>query len=284
MEQFTYDLLNSNKLFEIESVRNSVPSNMKTNHYHDHYEIYYQMSGDRYYFIEDRTYYIKKGDLVLIDLNVIHKTMHAGSNSYERILINFKEEYIGKILDKNSALDLKDFFRMGIHVLRLSLKEQNIVESILSKILEEKKNQLSRYNLYTKALLLELLIVISRLVESSPEKHLEYPNQVHKKISEITRYINNNYEKQITLKLISDTFYISPYYLSRTFKEVTGFTFLEYLNSVRIKEAQKLLAETRLNITEISDRAGFQSSTSFGRVFKSINQISPLQFRKKVIK
>lgn len=282
MDKFEHDLLDDNKLFEIESMKNKFPLGMKGNHYHDHYEVYYQMSGDRYYFIEDRTYYIKKGDLVVIDLNVIHKTMHAGSASYERILINFKEEYISKLLEANSSLDLLSFFKGGIHVLRLNVKDQNIAESILLNMLDEKKKLLAGHDLYMKVLLLELLIFINRSIEKYAEKNPEeYPNSIHKKISEVTRYINSNYGEAISLKSISQYFHISPFYLSRTFKEVTGFTFLEYLNSVRIKESQKLLSDTKLSITEISEKVGFQSTTSFGRVFKSINDISPLQFRKR---
>lgn len=284
MNEFTYDLLGNNKLFEIEAIKNKYPLGMKTNHYHDHYEIYYQMFGDRYYFIEDRTYYIKKGDLVIIDPNVIHKTMHAGSDSYERILINFKEEYVSKFLENNSSLDILYSFKKGIRVLKLNVKDQNTVESILLNMLDEKKNKLSKHDLYMKILLLELLIFISRCTLNYAEKQPEYPNSVHKKISEITRYINNNYKEALSLKFISDYFHISPYYLSRTFKEVTGFTFLEYLNSIRIKESQKLLADTRLSITEISEKVGFQSTTSFGRVFKSMNNISPLQFRKRTVR
>jgi AraC-like DNA-binding protein len=281
MDVFDYDLLINNKQFGIESKKSNTPINMKSNHYHNHYEIYYQMSGDRYYFIGDRTYFIKKGDLVIIDLNVLHKTMHAGSASFERILISFKEDYISEMLKNNPSLDLLSCFKQNINVLRLNVKDQNLVESILLNMINEKENQLAAHDLYLKVLLLELLIFVNRNIENYSLKQLEYANPVHKKISEITRYINSNYGEPITLKQISDHFYISPFYLSRTFREVTGFTFLEYLNSVRIKESQKLLIDTDLNITEISERVGFQSTTSFGRVFKSINNISPLQFRKK---
>lgn len=281
MDEFNNDLLNTDNSFEIDSTKNILSYNMKRNHYHNHYEVYYQMAGDRYYFIEDRTYFIKKGDLVIIDLNVIHKTMHGGSETYEKVLVNFKEEYISDILEQNKSVDLLSIFRTGIYVLRLNANEQNIVESILSKMLYEKKNLLEGYDLHLKILLIELLFFIKRYMETYSGKQLEYPNQIHRKISEITRYINNNYEKQITLKFISKYFYITPYYLSRTFKKVTGFTFIEYLNNVRIKESQKLLTGTNLSITEISEKVGFLSQTSFGRVFKSINHVSPLQFRKR---
>jgi len=57
-------------------------------------------------------------------------------------------------------------------------------------------------------------------------------------------------------------------------------SFIDYLNHVRILEAQKLLNETGMNITMVSEKVGFESSSHFGRVFKAISGISPTQYRK----
>ena len=85
----------------------------------------------------------------------------------------------------------------------------------------------------------------------------------------------------MTLQTISERFYISPYYFSRTFKQITGFTFIEYLNGVRIKEAQKLLRKTNLSIGKIAESVGYQNNTHFGRLFKKATGISPLAYRKQ---
>ena len=61
-------------------------------------------------------------------------------------------------------------------------------------------------------------------------------------MSEVTLYLIENYKKKITLKQVADEFSLHPSHLSRSFKK-PGFTFIEYLNSIRIKEAQKLWKE-----------------------------------------
>ncbi|MOA03991.1 Bifunctional transcriptional activator/DNA repair enzyme AdaA [compost metagenome] len=71
-----------------------------------------------------------------------------------------------------------------------------------------------------------------------------YKHPMHQKISEIALYMNRSYEKPITLEQVSKQFYISPSHLSRVFKRLTGFQFREYLQVVRIREAQKLLETT----------------------------------------
>ena len=80
----------SNKNFEISYNRPHKATSMPDNHYHDNYEIYYLLSGERYYFIKDRTYHIDRGDIVLINMYDMHRTINFKTESYERILINFK--------------------------------------------------------------------------------------------------------------------------------------------------------------------------------------------------
>jgi YesN/AraC family two-component response regulator len=85
--------------------------------------------------------------------------------------------------------------------------------------------------------------------------------------------------KPLTLPALSDHFYISTSHLSRLFKEVSGFTFTEYMNIVRIKEAQKLLRETNFKVADIAETVGFGNIAHFGRVFKENTNITPLQYR-----
>ncbi|MNJ41043.1 Bifunctional transcriptional activator/DNA repair enzyme AdaA [compost metagenome] len=81
--------------------------------------------------------------------------------------------------------------------------------------------------------------------------------------------------------MLAEKFYVSPYYLSRFFKEATGFTFVEYVNSVRINEATKLLERSSLKVNLIAKKVGFGSVTHFGRVFKSVTGHAPLYYRKE---
>jgi YesN/AraC family two-component response regulator len=267
--------------FSIWQHRYAGSSSMSANHYHNAYEIYYMLEGERYYFIKDRTYHVMKGDIVLIGMDELHKTVHTGAPGAERILINFKDEYLCHILSISKDMDLLSCFSQNQYVLRLNRTEQKFVENLLQKILEENKNEAKGFDTYSKILLAELLLFLNRSIEHPRISQFEHPSSLHKKISEIVVYLNSHYNEEITLDLISRHFYISPYYFSRLFKEVTGFSFVEYLNSVRIREAQKMLLESCCKISDIADKTGFDSSTHFGRVFKAITGLSPLQYRKK---
>ena len=74
-------------------------------------------------------------------------------------------------------------------------------------------------------------------------------------------------------------FSISRSYLSKKFKQTTGFGFKEYLLNVRIKEACRLLLETNHSITDIAFACGFNDSNYFGDAFRRIKGISPNKYR-----
>jgi YesN/AraC family two-component response regulator len=160
------------------------------------------------------------------------------------------------------------------------LKHQVKIEQLLNMIVNETKNKEAGYEDYIKAILVQLLIYIGRYTKNSEIRPFMHLNPMYEKISDIVQHINRNFMQKITLDDVSKQFYISRFYLSKTFKETTGFTFVEYLNSVRIKEAQKLLIITNKKIIQISYEVGFGSVAHFGRVFKTITGYSPLQYRK----
>lgn len=256
--------------------------NMSSHHYHNKYEIYYLIKGERFYFLKDRTYHLKEGDLILINKNELHKTTSGDLFNHERILIQFNEEFI-KDGNKNlEEFDLLSCFKKNISFFTLEKQEQQIVENILFNMINEKKERHVGYTSYHKTLLIQLLININRFSENNnyDKNDIEHPDFTHAKVSKIAQYINNNYMNDLSLKLLSKVFYLNPNYISTIFKEATGFTYTEYLNSVRIKEAEKLLRETKNNITKISEKVGYNNLTHFDRNFKKITSLTPMEYRK----
>lgn len=282
MQDITYGFDHIKQPLFIWKERFQVPRNMMSNHYHDAYEIYYLLEGERDYFIKGRTYHIQKGDLILIDVNELHKTMDV--SAHERILLNFRRDFLPAAFQNTLQNDLFSCFHQDNNLLRLNTPEQDFVRDLLMKMLAENEAVRSDSMLYLQALLTELLIFLNRLMAQKSTGDFLFPNSIHQKISEIVVYMTANYQENITLGGISERFEISKYYLSRMFKEVTGFTLIEYLNGIRTKQAQKMLRTTALNVTTISENVGFDSITHFGRVFKTITGSSPLQYRKALRK
>ncbi len=99
-------------------------------------------------------------------------------------------------------------------------------------------------------------------------------------IEQVCADLAANYRQKFSLTEVAARFYLSPYYLSRLFRRVTGQSIVDYLNNRRIEAAQKLLETTELSISAIAEQTGFASAAHFRRVFREVMGISPLQYRK----
>lgn len=252
----------------------------RMNHYHSTYEIYYLLSGQRTYFIKDNTYRIYGGDLVFINKHDLHKSSDLGKLGHERIVINFSDFFIGSDHPLCHPVLLR-VFQQQFHLLRLKAPEQVFIEAILHKLSRELIKQEVGYESYIRLLLIELLLFAARHMERHVAADTESASPMHKKITDIVKHINDHFHDQLRLTTLSETYFISPFYLSRTFKSVTGFTLIEYVNLTRIKEAQRLLKETDRKIIDIAEAVGFESIGHFDRIFKKIASVTPLRYRKQ---
>jgi YesN/AraC family two-component response regulator len=253
--------------------------NMTRSHFHSTYEIYYLMSGKREFFIKDRTIVIQEGDVMIIPPNILHRTTNADHPQYERLIVNIHKDYM-TLLNESHMEILHPLFEQEYLIIRCSLQDRLYVEELARNVISEMREKKPGFEMFAQTLIVQLLIFCCRRVLENREEPLEFPSPMHERISEIARYINNHYMEELSLHLLAERFYVSPYYLSRFFKEATGFTFVEYLNSVRIKEAKKLLEQTGLKVNHIARKVGFGSVTHFGRVFKQVTGQAPLFYRK----
>ena len=99
-------------------------------------------------------------------------------------------------------------------------------------------------------------------------------------VEQICAYLAANYQQKFSLTEVAARFYISPYYLSRLFRRVTGQSIVDYINARRIEAAQKLLETTELSIGSVAEQTGFASAAHFRRVFRETMGVGPLQYRK----
>jgi len=103
------------------------------------------------------------------------------------------------------------------------------------------------------------------------------------RLQKVFDYLDENYKYEITVESVASMLNMSYSYFSRYFKSLIGKTFSEYLNYVRITEAEKMLLTTDLNITEVALESGFSNSSYFIQQFKHIKGMSPKKFKKKVL-
>ena len=104
------------------------------------------------------------------------------------------------------------------------------------------------------------------------------------KIADAVKYVNDNYDKDINMAVVSN--YVSMNYslFSFSFKEYTGVNFVTYLKDIRLKKAKELLETTDDKIIDIGIAVGYENSKHFMKLFKSEYGISPSEYRKNMRK
>jgi two-component system, response regulator YesN len=104
-------------------------------------------------------------------------------------------------------------------------------------------------------------------------------SDIRGKVETIKIFIKRNYQKKISLEDAAGHVHLSPKYLSRIFKDITGFGFKEYILKIKVEEAKKLFIDTGFSIDEISFKLGYKNTESFSRIFKKESGFTPSEFK-----
>ncbi len=101
-------------------------------------------------------------------------------------------------------------------------------------------------------------------------------------VARAVKHISLNYQRDITVKSVADSLFISESYLSRLFKMKVGQTFGDYLTYYRIKKACELLKDPNGKIYEIANIIGYKDQRYFSVIFKKLVGVTPKEFRDKL--
>jgi len=98
-------------------------------------------------------------------------------------------------------------------------------------------------------------------------------------IEEVCLYIDKNMSKDISLESAAAAVHVSPFYLSKLFKEEKGENFVAYITDMRLDKARDLLKESRASVKEVSIAVGYNDQNYFSRIFRSKFGMPPTEFR-----
>ena len=116
-----------------------------------------------------------------------------------------------------------------------------------------------------------------KILSSSVAERDDYENSSRIKL--VHQYVQDNYDKKISLEEISNLVNMTPVSFNRFIKKRTGRTFITYVNDIRISLASRMLLESDHTIGEISYKCGFNNIANFNRIFKQNKKITPSEYR-----
>lgn len=250
-------------------------------HYHDFNKIIIFLSGKVTYLIEGKAYNLKPWDILLVNSHDIHKPVIDSSETYERIVIWVNSEFIRNHNYENC--DLMTCFRLAdkksFNLVRLEENLQNNLKSILNSLEKSMSSKEFASKLLSNTLFMELIIYINRIIVGNKYKTSETMLKYDNQIIAIIKYINDNLSSpSLSIKEISDKFYISRYNLMHKFKKQTGYTVHNYIIQKKLIAVKKLI-QKGVPAVQASENIGFSDYSAFLRAFKKLFNASPRQFQ-----
>jgi len=256
-----------------------VPSfTMTYEHSHTYCEIFYLKTGSCIYSINDSIYHLTSGDIIIVTPGDTHSTRYEGLIPCERIVIYCMIDIIPEYFWQQHPSFHEKLSRSGKVIMQK--KGQFQIDGLLTRMLEESNfpDEYSPEFLTLHTMSLFLMLMRDGLFVYEQMKHSK---GISSDIDDAIRYISLNYALPLTLDEVAENINLSPTYLSKKFKKVTGVTFKEYVNYIRIRQACQMLLTTDDSITKIAINCGFNSSNYFKDNFRKIYAISPRNFRKQ---
>lgn len=185
-----------------------------------------------------------------------------------------------------TQLDAAYFESMGFDISGCVIKKiihDEQIRSILERSLYEQENELPYYHESVKAMMLQMLVIIFRKHLAEDFRNNDHSNRA-KLVKQLAEYIENHYQEELTVESISHACGYSRFYISRTFKAVTGLTVVAYINATRVQQAKTLFKNSNLSVCEIAMQCGFSNQAYFSKVFKRHENLSPLEYKSMVRK
>ena len=251
-------------------------------HWHSYGEILLVGPGKTNIFmVNQKTYELVEGDFLLAWPMEVHAIIDADRK--ESLVIQFSNAFINSLFDLQRIMH---FYR-DLHVLcirshpQLVAKLRTIADQMKAVWLAAGADR----ELRCCMLLMEFMLTLdANREEFVPEIRngdpYSYTDSVMRRIMMVTDYIKNNLTADdLSQGAMAKRAGISKDYFSRVFRSVTGMNYSKWLNMIRLEKATELLADQKMTLTEIAMLSGFQSLSSFNRVFRSEKGMSPGEYR-----
>jgi AraC-like DNA-binding protein/quercetin dioxygenase-like cupin family protein len=239
-------------------------------HWHSEIEVMMVTKGDIIIGCNSEVNILTAGDCVVIPSGNIHYSVNENYTGQALLFV-----FSPAIFDRN-AKEL-DGYSLPVIIRNIDIEKfNNLYESILSEI----ANADTAHEMIIHAYLSILSgWIIRNRTENSIINAKRRKSGILDGSQKLFRYIEENYHKKMTLETAANILYFNKAYFCRYFKELTGTTFLKYVNAVRIQAAQTMLSITDLKITEIASECGFDNIRTFTREFKLHTGMTAKQYK-----
>ena len=260
------------RLFVIDLVNSHV-------HMHKELELCYILSGEAEVLTgRQEKYHCVNGDMILLNSRQVHEIYAVNCKCVKILTLQISPAFC---LHFFPEIDNVSFDNAIVNKC-LSRDQMEQLQALLYKLAQHyfKMGQYSPFYCESSACL-----ILSLLLENIPWHHISEMEKINLnitgyRIDRIVNYIEKNYTEKILLKDIADQEKLSLDYLSHFFRKHLHLSFQEYVSKLRFEKARLLLLKTDMSLTSICISSGFTDCRQMRKVFKSLANCEPEDYRK----
>lgn len=241
-------------------------------HWHNSLEIVLPICGGEYAWVDGRYYKLYQKNMMPLIIN--SRSIHAFESGSPK-------PYIGLALLINYQF-LKDVYPEIDHITFKQPDEEvgMLIKKQLFLINEYYETESIHKDLLITSALYHLIYLLVEHLSVEKKDKVELKSEKNKhRITSIINYIDENYQEDLTIELLSEVFHLSEGHLSKLFKENLGMTIKAYISQTRAKEVRQALLDSDLPLIDIAIMCGFPNVKSMNKVFKELYHCTPKQFR-----
>lgn len=261
-------------------------------HMHNYMQLWYGLRGTFRHSFNNVYYNQSEGDFLFVPPFFPHQIDTSQSENAEFIYCDFSDEFLDVLpnsSEKNTLFNLAylrplitNAYNMKPYI-SFPQETAKQIKYFLLELIKEQDNLNELSPTYLRTTLTRILNLVAHEYETiAPQKDDALFIKYRAAIQEALNYIDENYMENIQLKTISKIALMSERSFSYVFKQITGRTFLDYLQYMRIRQAQSLLEKTDQPLISICLECGFYDTAHFCHTFKRITGFSPGAYRKKL--
>lgn len=245
--------------------KDRVDGRCSTSNWHENVEILLFIEGEGNVYLENVPIAFSAGDICVIDSGELHRVESKGGG---------RCVYFCLIVDGDFCK------RQGI-----ATEDVRFVKRIRDEELAEEYNKIAKAFREKDAYRLPavkgaLLCFMVHLLQRYAQTGAKDPHPTDTEIRSVIRYIRSHYAEALTLDALASIAGFSKYHFLREFKRVTGQTAVDYINTVRIEHAVRMLREGEGSVASIAAACGFAGHSYFSKIFYRMRGVHPSDFLK----
>ncbi|MFC5653617.1 helix-turn-helix domain-containing protein [Paenibacillus solisilvae] len=257
-------------------------------HMHDFIEVSYVAEGNGYHYIANRIIPVKSGNLFIIPVGTSHVFRPSSPNQSAKLIVynclfryatfeKWKHLFFG-----GSDIDrvMHNQLNPGIPYLHVFDRHERL-QPLITTMHKEFRQKDEGYETILLAILIQLLMIINRLGNEAESADANgRRGRQSDMLGDAVRFIQEHYAENITLKQLAAQAFMSESHFHRSFKRLTGLTFTQYLQKIRIEKCCGLLKTSDQCVNYIANRIGYKDMKFFYALFLKKTGMTPQQYRK----